>query len=134
MADSVDELINRAFVNVAEALSDEYTAVIEEVGAFPEEPDADIVLSGRLRDSMEIDFSDNYCEWSWNPTDSETGEEYAAKVYHGFRAYGRGRLVPGRHWPEKAIRRVDPARALAAELKMLGIDASFTSSVDELVD
>jgi hypothetical protein len=130
----VDELINRAFANVVEALSDEYTAVIEEVGAFPEEPEADIVLSSRLRDSMEIDTSNNYAEWSWNPIDPKTRYEYAAKVYHGFRAYGRGRWVPGRHWPEKAIKRVDPARVLAAELNMLGVDASFTSAVDQLID
>ncbi len=134
MADKLDKILDRAFANIVEALSDEYTAVIEEVGAFPQEPDADIVLTGRLRDSMEIDVQENCVEWSWNPISPETGEAYADKVYHGFRAYGRGRWVPGRHWTEKAMKRVDPARALAAELKVLGVNASFTSSVDQLFD
>ena len=65
----------------------------------------------------------NHATWSWNPQDPDTGEHYAAGVYAGFYAYGGSKYIPGRHFPERAVKRCDPVARMAEELQKQGIEA-----------
>ena len=132
--EELDNILTEAFANITEALTDEFTVVIEEIGAFPQMPSSDIVDTGRLRDSLIID-TDNYnCKWEWEPKNPDNGYPYAPAVYSGFLAYGK-KPIPGRHWPEKAMKRLDPVLGFAAELELQGIPVKIsTNNTNLLVD
>lgn len=127
--------IVESFAAVIETLNDEYDAVIEDLNEFADLGfvDWDIVDTGRLRDSKQLDVrteanGDLNATWDWNPHDPETGYPYAAAVYSGFNAYGK-RYIPGRPWPERAIKRVDIPKALSAEMKLRGVPAKVRKKV-----
>ncbi len=132
--EEIDKILAEAFANLVEVLTDEFTVVIEEIGAFPQMPNSDIIDTGRLRDSIIID-TDNYkTKWEWGPRNPDNGYPYAPAVYSGFLAYGK-KPIPGRHWPEKAMKRVDPVSAFSAELELMGIKVSIVeNNANLLVD
>ena len=117
-----------AYGNVIETLDAEYDAVIEDPNEFSDLgfDSQDIIDTGRFKDSKLLDVRTENdrinAHWSWNPTDPETGYHYAAALYTGFMAYGK-KWIPGRPWPDRAIARVDPPKALQAEMKLQGIPA-----------
>lgn len=117
-----------AYAEVIETINAEMDAVIEDSNEFSDLgfDNQDIVDTGRLRDSkmLNVQSTDTgtIATWSWNPHDPETGYPYAPAIYAGFMAYGK-KYIPGRPWPERAIARVDPMKALEAEMKIRGVPA-----------
>lgn len=120
----VRKLIEDAWAQVVADLDVEYIKVIDDPNEFADEgfTNQDIVDTERFRDSQTVDAKDFKAKWSWHPVDPKTGYEYAPDLYYGFLAFGKY-WIPGRHWPERAIRRVDPVAKLVAELNKRGIPA-----------
>jgi hypothetical protein len=81
-----------------------FTEVISEPGAF-DGFEGDIVDTGRLRASQQLDFvSPNEARFSWNT-------EYALYVLLGF-TYRNGREQPGRDWTKRRLEQLDVRRPL----------------------
>lgn len=107
---------NQAFAATVEVFAEQCISVIEDSQEFADIglSDRDIVDTGRLRDSMQI-FAIEYpkktrATISWNPQDPDSGRFYAADVFTG-----AGRL-PGRNWPERALRREQWENLFCAKL------------------
>lgn len=120
--------IRESFGEVVSTLNDEYDAVIEDPNEFSNLGfyDQDIIDTGRFLDSKILNVQtvgDRVTAyWIWNPKDPETGYHYAAALYVGFMAYGK-KWIPGRPWVDRAVERVDPTKALHAEMRARGIPA-----------
>lgn len=112
----------QAWGNVIATLDDEMDAVIEDPTEFAELGfiNQDIVDTGRLLNSKLVFSEGKKTRWEWDPVDPDTGEHYAAGVINGFYAYKGTKWVPGRDWVARAIERVNPGQAFAAELKIVG--------------
>lgn len=135
----LDKAIAQSFRNVSKKIGREMTAVIEDPNEFADLgiSNHDIVLSGDLRDSQDESIEDNRAEWEYDPRDRKTGEQYALNVYTGFFAYDnpRNNFYPGRRWPERAMKRVNPVESLAQELRSQGLSATVRlNRIDELPD
>lgn len=114
---NLKEQIDEAFAEVVSEFGLECQAVIEDEDEFADIglPNRDIVLTGRLRDSQLVhaatDRDVTTASYRWDPVDPQTGRHYAGDVFVGF-----GRL-PGRNWPDRAVRRVDWLKVFASEVK-----------------
>jgi hypothetical protein len=99
------ELFNDSF----EYLEQEARDVINSTTAFPANAPDDIVWSGRLRDSQRTARKRNSGQIVWNPRNPKNGHGYAPNVVSGFRAWGKGRWVPGRDWAGLALAKTQRA-------------------------
>lgn len=99
----------KAFKKTCFRLGRSFTQVISEPGAFPEFPGQDIVDTGRLRASQQLDFlSPGYARFSWNTA-------YAAFVLRGYQKRN-GQRQPGRNWVAEGLRRADIDRVFKEEV------------------
>jgi hypothetical protein len=88
----------RAFQTTMLELGITFQEVIEEVGAFPEFPQSDIVDTGDLRDSQQIEFPQpGSVRFDW-PV------EYAPYVHEGY-TLKNGSTQPGRQWTKIGVDR-----------------------------
>ncbi len=110
----MNQMFDESWAEVVAALEVELEEVITDPNAFEDIGfvDQDIVDTGRLRDSQQVTAQNRKVTFAWNPRDPETGELYATTVYSGFKAYGKGKWIPGRRWPEKAIDRLNVTETL----------------------
>ncbi len=99
----------RAFQTTMIELGETFQEVIEDVGAFPDFPQSDIVDTGALRNSQQIDFpqpgSVNF-DWS---------VEYAAFVHEGY-TLQNGNQQPGRPWTKAGLTRFNVQMRYAENL------------------
>jgi len=91
-----------------------FTEVISEVGAFPAHPDRDLVDTGQLRSSQQLEFvRDTEARFVW-PTD------YAIYQHEGF-TMRNGQRWEGRPWTTEGLKRFDLqgtiAKLMALKLK-----------------
>ncbi|MBD2005611.1 MULTISPECIES: hypothetical protein [Cyanophyceae] len=121
----VNQALDEAWGDVVASLELEMEAVIRDPSAFADQgfTDQDIVDTERFVNSQVVTVENRVAKFAWNPTSPETGYKYAIALYSGFRAYGRGKYIPGRKWPEKAVDRVDVPEKLKAAMKERGIKA-----------
>ena len=117
--------VDNAFAEVVTALDDEFQAVIRDPNEFADLglENQDIVDTERFVDSQTV--MDNSVSgktvitFGWNPHSPETGEPYAGRILTGFRAYNRGRWIPGRDWTERAVERLKPGEMFEREIGFL---------------
>ena len=121
----LQKALAEAFGQAMADLDGEFDRVIEDPNEFSDLgfTDQDIVDTGRFRDSKTLNAEGNSASWNWNPTDPDTGDQYALGLYTGFLAFGR-RWVPGRPWPERAIDNLDVPQKIADYLGEMGIEAT----------
>lgn len=106
--------VEEGFGDAVAALDKEYIDVIEDPNEFGDLGfrNQDIVDTGRFRDSQKVIETRTAhgvdVKWHWNPVDPETGLHYAPHLYTGF-AVGP-KWIPGRPWPERAVKRADPGK------------------------
>lgn len=133
--DQVNAAINEAFAEVIAVVNEEFDAVISSEDEFGDLGfvGQDIIDTGRLLNSKQVNVENGRAEWSWNPTSPDTGVPYAAAVRNGFFAFGR-KYIPGRHWDTRAIKRADPVSLLVDELEKRGIDAKVKQNNIDLLD
>lgn len=136
----MEELTNIINDAIAQIVSD-YNEIVDEVIQSEDEFIAgqDIVDTGRLLDSKAVDISiagtSTTATFTWAPNDPETGYPYAPAVWAGFFAYGGSKFIPPRHWPERAMKNLDPVNALADLLAEKGLEVEvLQNSIDELDD
>lgn len=132
----LNKAIDNAFAKVVDDFDMECILVIEDDQEFADIGviSQDIVDTGRFRDSQIVQVQGNKAEFTWNPTDPETGYAYAMALFVGFFAYGGHKFIPGRRWVFRALRRIDPVVLLAEELEKQGIGARITRNNIELID
>lgn len=132
----LDKAINEAFGKVVADFDVECLKVIEDENEFADVglPDRDLIDTGRFRDSQIVQVQGNKAEFTWNPTDPETGYAYAMALFVGFFAYGGHKYVPGRRWVFRALKRVNPVVLLAEELQNQGIAARVVRNDAGLLD
>lgn len=120
--------IDAAWQEVLEEVDGEFDRVIEDPNAFSGAGyvNQDIVDTGNLRDSKETTIEENKLTSQWDARDPETGYPYGTLVQKG--GFFGKTYKPGRDWPEEAMRRVDPAAALADKLNKMGIKAKVKFS------
>lgn len=100
--------------------NEEVDRVITTEGIFPAFPDSDIVLSGRLRDSKQIDAKGLEISFLWNPINPDNGFAYAPAVWSGFFAFGKY-YVAGRQWDIFTLENFAPLDIIVtAELALKG--------------
>lgn len=88
----------RAFQTTMIELGETFQEVIEDVGAFPDFPQSDIVDTGDLRDSQQIEFPQpGSVVFDW-PV------EYAPYVHEGY-TLQNGNEQPGRPWTKVGLAR-----------------------------
>ncbi|MCA2504923.1 MAG: hypothetical protein IM550_10705 [Microcystis sp. M54BS1] len=101
--DDVTDKAREAFKELAMLFFAENVSVISDPSAFQDFPAQDIVDTGRLRASTQVDFeSPVVAVFSWSV-------EYAAYVHEGY-VSADGRVVLGRPWTEVAIERLEPEK------------------------
>jgi hypothetical protein len=99
----------RAFQTTMLELGITFQEVIEEVGAFPDFPQSDIVDTGDLRDSQQIEFPQpGSVRFDW-PV------EYAPYVHEGY-TLRNGEQQPGRPWTELGVERFNVRMRYAENL------------------
>lgn len=99
----------RAFQTSMIELGETFQEVIEDVGAFPDFPTSDIVDTGDLRDSQQIDFPQpGSVAFDW-PVD------YAAFVHEGY-TLQNGNEQAGRPWTSVGLARFNVQRRYAENL------------------
>lgn len=91
-----------------EYLEQEAQDLISSTTAFPANSPDDIIYSGALKQSQRTLRSKNATLLQWNPK-SKKGFSYAPNVVKGFRAWGRGRYIPGRDWATLALQKTQEA-------------------------
>lgn len=137
--DEIEKLIEEAF---GQTVAD-YNVYVDEVIESTEEfgdigfSGQDIVDTGRLRDSKIVEATANEVTLEWSPKDPESGFSYAPAVWAGFHPYGGEKFVPGRHWGERAAKKlngVGVTRAFATYLQQQGLNAEIISNGDEELD
>jgi hypothetical protein len=90
------------YADSIEYLEQEAQDVIASTTAFPANSPDDIIYSGQLKASQRTIKTKNSTLIQWNPKSSK-GYPYAPKVVTGFKAWGKGRFVPGRDWATLAL-------------------------------
>ncbi len=133
--DELEKIVQDAIAEVMDSYNEEVDNVIQS----NEEWFQDIVDTGRLLDSKKVNISTEgnttTGEFTWDPNDPDTGYAYAQAVWSGFFAYNGSKYIPGRHWPERAMKNVDPVEAIASYLQEKGIDAEVVqNNIDQLDD
>jgi hypothetical protein len=99
----------RAFQSTMIELGETFQEVIEEVGAFSEFPQSDIVDTGELRDSQQIEFPQpGSVAFDW-PV------EYAPYVHEGY-TLRNGAQQPGRPWTKLGLLRFNVQMRYAENL------------------
>lgn len=99
----------RAFQTTMIELGETFQEVIEEVGAFPDFPQSDIVDTGALRDSQQIEFPQpGSVVFDW-PV------EYAPYVHEGY-TLRDGSQQPGRLWTKAGLTRFNVQMRYAENL------------------
>jgi len=117
--------VDNAFAEVVTALDDEFQSVISDPNEFADLglKNQDIIDTGRFKDSQTLNVRSvagvTVATYGWNPHSPETGEPYAGRILTGFRAYDRGRWIPGRDWTERAVKRLDPVEMFEREIGFL---------------
>lgn len=96
----VEEAVKEAFKETNLVLGREFTQVISDPSAFREFPGQDIVDTGALRASQEVQFTDDIVTFRW-PV------QYAEYVHEGY-TLRSGRKQPARPWTRVAMRRKNP--------------------------
>lgn len=138
--DDLHGIINEAFGNLVADYNEWVDAVIESPDMFSDRGfvDHDIVDTGRLLNSKEVDVKDNSATFSWEPHSPNNGFAYAPAVWTGFYAWGDKRnYVPGRHWPERAattLNDVGITESFVEKLKTAGVKARIVKNGDEEID
>ncbi|MEW5857379.1 MAG: hypothetical protein AB1861_08360 [Cyanobacteriota bacterium] len=122
---AMNKAFDEAWADVVAEVELEMEAVIRDPNAFADQgfTDQDIVDTERFVNSQTVTVQKRVAKFAWNPTDPETGYKYALALYSGFRAYGKGKYIPGRKWPEKAVDRVDVPATLKEKMEARGIKA-----------
>ena len=137
--DEIEQLIQEAF---GQTIAD-YNVYVDEIIESTEEfgdsgfSGQDIVDTGRLRDSKIIDAQPNLVSLEWTPKDPDSGFGYGPAVWAGFHPYGREKFVPGRHWPERAAKKLNGegiTKAFVTYLQQQGLNAEVVSNGDEELD
>jgi len=137
--DEIEKLIQEAF---GQTIAD-YNVYVDEIIESTEEfgdsgfSGQDIVDTGRLRDSKIIDAQLNLVSLEWTPKDPDSGFSYAPAVWAGFHPYGGEKFVPGRHWPERAARKLNGegiTKAFVTYLQQQGLNAQVINNGDEELD
>ena len=114
--------VEEGFGDAVAALDKEYVDVIEDPNEFGDLGfrNQDIVDTGRFRESQKVieERTEHGVEvkWHWNPVDPESGYQYAPALYAGYSAFGK-KWIPGRPWPERAVKRVDPGKVFEDGVK-----------------
>lgn len=118
--------LNEGFADVVAEVDIGFSETIADPNAFVDQGfiDQDIIDTGRFQDSQQKDVQGSKITWIWAPVDPDTGEHYAAQLYSGF-SYN-GKYIPGRHWPERTLQRIDPVESLASALRSRGIRVRVT--------
>lgn len=122
------DAIDKAWNEVLEEVDQEFDNVIEDPNAFASSGfvDQDIIDTGNLKDSKETVIENNKLTCQWNAKDPETGYPYPPLVQAG--GFFGKKYLPGRDWPEEAMQRIDPAKALSERLNKMGIKAKVKYS------
>jgi hypothetical protein len=137
--DEIEKLIQEAF---GQTIAD-YNVYVDEIIESTEEfgdsgfSGQDIVDTGRLRDSKIIDAQPNLVSLEWTPKDPDSGFSYAPAVWAGFHPYGGEKFVPGRHWPERAAKKLNGegiTKAFVTYLQQQGLNAQVINNGDEELD
>jgi hypothetical protein len=92
----------RLYADSIEYLEQEAQDIISSTSAFPANAPDDIIYSGQLKVSQRTVRTKNSTLIQWNPKSSK-GYPYAPKIVTGFKAWGKGRWVPGRDWSTLAL-------------------------------
>ena len=133
--ENIKEIVEECFGEVASEIEQECDRVIESTSEFASEgfPSQDIIDTGRLLDSKEVNASDTSLQISWNPRDPNTGFPYASAIVNGFFAYGGSKYIPGRNFPVRAVQNSDPVDSLVKKLKAKGLKARVKANTVKLV-
>lgn len=115
--------IDEAFAGVVAAMDLELEAVVRDPNAFADQGfvDQDIVDTERFVKSQLVDVRNRKATFRWVAKDPTTGQAYPIALYTGFRAFGKGKYIPGRRWPEKAADRLDIPETMKGSLAERGI-------------
>lgn len=137
--DDVEQLILEAFGQVVA----DYNVYVDEIIESTEEfgdlgfTGQDIIDTGRLRDSKIVDATATEASFEWNPKSPKNGYGYGAAVWTGYNAWGGNKFVPGRHWPERAAKKLNESGVTIAFVEYLrkqGINAQVLINGDEELD
>jgi len=94
---AVERAAEQSFKEACYLLGNEFTRVISEPGAFPGFP-GDIVDSGQMRASQQLDFPDlGEARFTWNT-------EYSLYVHEGV-TLKNGKTISGRPWTKLGLER-----------------------------
>ena len=138
--EDLTSVIKEAFGDLVADYNEWVDAVIESPDMFSDRGfvDHDIVDTGRLLNSKEVDAKDTEATFLWEPHSPLNGFPYAPAVWTGFYAWGDKRnYIPGRHWPERAattLNDVGVTQAFVEKLKDLGLEATIVKNGDEDID
>lgn len=137
--DEIEQLIQEAFGQTVADYNEYVDSIIESTEEFGDSgfSGQDIIDTGRLKDSKIVDATANQASFEWSPKSPENGFPYAPVVWTGFHPYGREKFVPGRHWPERAARKLNDTgvtRTFVAYLQSQGLKAEIVNNGDEELD
>lgn len=123
--DTANQAFDEAWADVVAELEVEMEAVIRDPNAFADQgfTDQDMVDSGRFQMSQQVAVKGGIAKFRWTAKSPETGFPYPIALYTGFRAWGKGKLISGRRWPEKAVDRLDVPGTLKQKMAERGIKA-----------
>ena len=134
LIEKVKQDIYDSFGDITAEIDQKLDEVIETPGYFEGNPN-DIVDTGRLRDSKEVDAQKDKVTFTYEPKNPDNGYPYAPAVWAGFYAYGGSKYIEGRHWTERAVKEVDPAERLAELMEEKGYSAEVKfNNIDALPD
>jgi hypothetical protein len=100
-------LIQKEFSDEVVSFGKSAQSVISDTNAFSYLPDRDIILSGELKKSQRTTYSKLKAAVAWPVKNPENGYPYSNAVYHGWRPWGVGSFIPGRKYPELALKRTN---------------------------
>ena len=119
----LESIVEECFGEVASEIEQESDRVIESLTEFSDLgfEGQDIIDTGRLLNSKEVEATDTSIKLTWSPRNPENGFPYAPAVVNGFFAYGGSKFIPGRNFPVRAVQNVDPVNSLAEKLRAKGL-------------
>jgi hypothetical protein len=107
---AIEKAAIEAFKDSCFLLGREFTEIISEPGAFPDFPDSDIVDTGALRASQQLEFvSSTDARFTWSV-------DYALYVHEGY-TLRNGKEQPGRPWGTEGLKRFKVQETFEALLK-----------------
>ena len=126
------KLIQKEFIDESKSLGKSMLGVIDDTNAFSYLPNRDIILSGDLRKSQNVTYRRFQAAYQWPTRNPENGYYYSKAVYHGCRPWGTGSFIPGRKYPELALKRKGRLRlVMKVEDGNKGIVAYIAAKLDE---